>query len=162
MLIGLFRAFIPTQTGSIDLVCAAIATTETFPEDGVKGTAIAEAVMVQAPTVQVLFAISRCLKHFFIQEVNTMNLRRLPLGILGFLSIPALLSGLPGSIAPASAQCVMTDVGVQVAIRGSKRPANQQNNVDMQNPGRCSGNAITQTGTQVYTGSAESSKRQRR
>lgn len=84
-----------------------------------------------------------------------MNLRRLPLGILGFLSIPALFSGLPGSIAPASAQCVMTDVGVQVAIRGSKRPANQQNNVDMQSPGRCSGNAITQTGTQVYTGSAD-------
>jgi hypothetical protein len=92
-------------------------------------------------------------KDTFAKEVNTMNLIRLPLGILGVLSVPAMLSGLPGSIAPASAQCVMTDVGVQVAIRGSKRPANQQNNVDMQNPGRCNGNAITQTGTQVYAGS---------
>jgi hypothetical protein len=83
-----------------------------------------------------------------------MNLRGLPLELLGFLAVPAMLSGLTGAIAPASAQCVMTDVSVQVAIRG-KNPANQQNNVDMQNPGRCSGNAITQTSSQVYAGSAD-------
>lgn len=80
-----------------------------------------------------------------------MHLKGLPLSLLGFLSIPAMFAG---SATPASAQCVMTDVGIQVAIRG-KNPANQQNNVDMQSPGRCSGNAITQTGTQVYSGNAD-------
>lgn len=78
----------------------------------------------------------------------------LPLALFSILS-SSMLSGTAGLIMPASAQCVMTDVSVQVAVRGSRRPANQQNNVDMQNPGRCSGNAITQTGTQVYAGSAD-------
>jgi hypothetical protein len=78
-----------------------------------------------------------------------------PLSFLSLLSASAVFSGAFGSIAPASAQCVMTDVSVQVAVRGSKHPAHQENNVDMQAPGRCSGNSITQTGTQVYTGSAD-------
>lgn len=84
-----------------------------------------------------------------------MNVKSFSFGLIGFLSIPAMLSGLPGSITPALAQCVMTDVSLQVAIRGSKRPANQQNNVDMQAPERCSGNSTTQTSTQVYAGSAD-------
>jgi hypothetical protein len=84
-----------------------------------------------------------------------MNVKGLPLGLIGFLSVPAMLSGLPGLITPASAQCAMTDVSVQVAIRGSKRPAHQENNVDMQAPERCSGNSTTQTSTQVYAGSAD-------
>ena len=84
-----------------------------------------------------------------------MNLRGLPIGVLGFISMPAMLSGWLGSTAPASAQCLMTDVSVQVAIRGSKRPANQQNNVDLQDSEHCNGNAITQTSTQVYAGSAD-------
>jgi hypothetical protein len=79
----------------------------------------------------------------------------LPFSFLGLLSASTVFSGASGFIAPASAQCVMTDVSVQVAIRGSKHPAHQENNVDMQAPGRCSGNSITQTGTQVYTGSAD-------
>jgi hypothetical protein len=74
---------------------------------------------------------------------------------LSFLSASTVFAGASGFIAPASAQCVMTDVSVQVAIRGSKNPSRQENNVDMQAPGRCSGNSITQTGTQVYTGSAD-------
>jgi hypothetical protein len=109
--------------------------------------------MVRVAIVLQLSVTNRCFKVFY-KEVNAMNLRELPLGILGLLSVPAVLSGLPGSVLPASAQCVMTDISVQVAIRG-KNPANQQNNADLQNPGRCSGNAITQTGTQVYAGSAD-------
>jgi hypothetical protein len=83
-----------------------------------------------------------------------MKLKVMPLGFLGFLS-GSVLSGMSGVIAPASAQCVMTDVSVQVAVRGSHRPANQQNNVDMQDSGHCRGSATTQTGTQVYAGSAD-------
>ena len=46
----------------------------------------------------------------------------------------------------------MTDVGVQVAIRGSKNQALQTNNVDMQNQGACLGNTTTNTATQLYIG----------
>jgi hypothetical protein len=154
MWIGSFHAHTPTQTDCIDLACAAIATTEAIPEEDVKDTAIAIAVMVRAVTAPQL-SVTNCggLK-IFTKEEHTMNLRGMPLGLLGFLSAPAMLFCLPGSIAPASAQCVMTDVSVQVAIRG-KNPANQQNNVDMQNPGHCSGNAITQTSSQVYAGKAD-------
>ena len=78
----------------------------------------------------------------------------LPLALFSILS-SSVLSGTSGLIMSTSAQCVLTDVSVQVAVHGSRRPANQQNNVDMQNRGHCSGNAITQTGTQVYAGSAD-------
>jgi hypothetical protein len=89
------------------------------------------------------------------QEASKMKLNLLPLSFFSMLSASAIFSGAPGLTGPASAQCVMTDVSVQVAVRGSKNPAHQENNVDMQSPGRCSGNSITQTGTQVYTGSAD-------
>jgi hypothetical protein len=94
------------------------------------------------------------LDNIVTKEVDTMKLKGLPVGILGFLSVPAMWSGLPGLITPASAQCVMTDVSVQVAVRG-KRPAHQENNVDMQDSGNCRGNSTTQTSTQVYAGSAD-------
>jgi hypothetical protein len=155
MWIGSFRTFCPTQENYIGLVYVAIDTIGTTLEEDVKVTAIAIAGMVRVATVlQLSVTNPSCCFKIFYKEVNAMNLRRLPLGILGFLSVPVMLSGLPGSVSPASAQCVMTDVSVQVAIRG-KNPANQQNNADLQNPGRCSGNAITQTGTQVYAGSAD-------
>jgi hypothetical protein len=90
-----------------------------------------------------------------MKEAGKVRVNVLPFSFFGLLSASAVFSGVSGLIAPASAQCVMTDVSVQVAIRGSKHPAHQENNVDMQAPGRCSGNSITQTGTQVYTGSAD-------
>ncbi|ALF54825.1 hypothetical protein ACX27_21515 [Nostoc piscinale CENA21] len=78
--------------------------------------------------------------------------------LLGWLSSSALLPILPAMTHPAAAQCVMTDVSVQVAVRGSRQPSRQSNNVDLQNQGRCSGNAITQVGTQVYTGSGRANQ----
>jgi hypothetical protein len=92
--------------------------------------------------------------NFVTKEVDTMKSKGLPVALLGFLSVPVMLPVLPGLITPASAQCVMTDVSVQVAVRG-KRPANQENNVDMQDSGNCRGNSTTQTSTQVYAGSAD-------
>ncbi len=90
-----------------------------------------------------------------MKEAGKVKLNILPFSFFGLLSASTVFTGASGFIAPASAQCVMTDVSVQVAVRGSKHPAHQENNVDMQAPGRCSGNSITQTGTQVYTGSAD-------
>ncbi|MBE9004705.1 hypothetical protein IQ259_06580 [Fortiea sp. LEGE XX443] len=78
--------------------------------------------------------------------------------LLGWLSSSALLPILPAFTDSAAAQCVMTDVGVQVAVRGSRQPSRQSNNVDLQNQGQCSGNAITQVGTQVYTGSGRANQ----
>lgn len=78
--------------------------------------------------------------------------------LLGCLSSSALLPISPVFTHSATAQCVMTDVSVQVAVRGSRRPSRQSNNVDMQSQGRCSGNAITQVGTQVYTGSGRANQ----
>jgi hypothetical protein len=98
------------------------------------------------------------LDNIVTKEVNTMKLKGLLVGLFGFISVPAMWSGLPGFITPASAQCVMTDVSAQVAIRGSKRPSHQENNVDMQDSGNCSGNSTTQTSTQVYAGSDEANQ----
>ncbi|NJM67994.1 MAG: hypothetical protein HC851_21185 [Acaryochloris sp. RU_4_1] len=79
-----------------------------------------------------------------------MKVKLLPIGLL---PIPALLFGTLSWVSPASAQCVMTDVSTQVAIRGSRQPSQQENHVNMDSQGPCSGNAITQTSTQVYEGS---------
>jgi hypothetical protein len=78
--------------------------------------------------------------------------------LLGWLSSGALLPILPAFTGSAAAQCVMTDVSVQVAVRGSRQPSRQSNDVDLQNEGGCSGNSITQVGTQVYTGSGRANQ----
>lgn len=54
---------------------------------------------------------------------------------------------------PAHASCVMTDISLQVAIRGSKTPSNQNNNVSMGSSDNCWGNNVTNTSTQLYIGS---------
>jgi hypothetical protein len=46
----------------------------------------------------------------------------------------------------------MTDVAPQIAIHGSKEPAVQTNNVDMQSDSGCLGNTTTNTATQLYVG----------
>jgi hypothetical protein len=82
-----------------------------------------------------------------------MKLKLIPLSLLSLSAIA--LAELPGRISAASAQCVMTDVSVQTAIRGSRRPAEQSNNVQMQGDRSCVGNTSTQTSSQVYAGSAD-------
>lgn len=82
-----------------------------------------------------------------------MKLRLIPLSLFSLAAI--ILSELPGLISAASAQCVMTDVSVQTAIRGSRRPAEQSNNVNMRSDNSCVGNSSTQTSSQVYAGSAD-------
>jgi len=46
----------------------------------------------------------------------------------------------------------MTDVAIQVAIHGSKDPAKQTNNVNMDSQPGCFGNTTTSTSTQLYVG----------
>jgi hypothetical protein len=82
-----------------------------------------------------------------------MKLKLVQLSLLSLFSV--MLAEIPGLISAASAQCVMTDVSVQTAIRGSRRPATQTNNVQMNADRSCSGNTSTHTNSQVYVGSDE-------
>jgi len=76
-----------------------------------------------------------------------MNFRLLSSRLL--LAVSAFLPFAPSLTSSASAQCVMVDVSVQTAIRGSKTPATQANNVDLQSSGSCVGNTIVHTSTQT-------------
>lgn len=70
---------------------------------------------------------------------------------IGLLSFSACLIA-PSTTRMASAQCVMTDVGQQVTMSGSRRPTDRTNNVNMQSQGPCTGNSITTTGEQLQQG----------
>ena len=72
---------------------------------------------------------------------------------LSLLSISALLPFSPSFTPAASAACVITDVGVQVAVRGSHDPSQRINNVNQQGGENCMGNVTTSVGDQLYVGS---------
>ena len=72
---------------------------------------------------------------------------------LSLLSISALLPFSPSFTPAASAACAMTDVGVQVAVRGSHDPSQQINNVNQQSGENCLGSVTTSVGNQLYVGS---------
>ena len=71
---------------------------------------------------------------------------------LSLFSVSTLLTLAPTFTPAAFAGCVMTDVAPQIAIHGSKEPAVQTNNVDMQSESGCLGNTTTSTATQLYVG----------
>jgi len=82
-----------------------------------------------------------------LQQEDYMNFRLVSSSLL--LAVSAFLPFAPSLTSSASAQCAMVDVSVQTAIRGSKTPATQNNNVDMQSSGSCVGNTIVHTNTQT-------------
>jgi hypothetical protein len=57
------------------------------------------------------------------------------------------------ALAPAAtAQCVVADVSIQAAIHGSRRPAEQTNDVAIDADGPCSGNTSVSTSRQIQVG----------
>lgn len=71
---------------------------------------------------------------------------------LGLLCVPAII-GAGSAFAPsASAQCVMADVSIQYNINGSRRPAEQTNNVTQESSGSCRGNTAVTTSVQGNVG----------
>lgn len=66
----------------------------------------------------------------------------------GFLALGASLVFTPA----ASAQCVVADVSVQAAIHGSRRPAEQRNEVTIDTPDQCTGNTSVNVNRQVHVG----------
>lgn len=71
---------------------------------------------------------------------------------VSLLAFSAWLTLAPASTPKASAQCVMTDVGQQATISGSRGRTERSNNVNMQSQGPCTGNSITTTGEQLQQG----------
>jgi hypothetical protein len=61
----------------------------------------------------------------------------------------------------ASAQCVMNDTFIGVAINGSRRPTDRQNSVTQNSSGGCIGNTVNTTGIQVQTGGTSSVRQTR-
>ncbi len=77
---------------------------------------------------------------------------KLKLIAFGALSLSAISTFIPGITNKASAVCVLTDVGVQIAIHSRGTAANQNNHVNQQASQDCYNNSATTTGVQVYTG----------
>ncbi|NCJ08154.1 hypothetical protein GS597_16895 [Synechococcales cyanobacterium C] len=80
------------------------------------------------------------------------------LGLMGIATSTLIL----GSATQAEARCVVTDVGVQVAVRGSRNPARQSNDVDVDSRGSCEGNRSVNTSRQVYVGNSDEVVQERR
>ncbi len=75
-----------------------------------------------------------------------MNLKLLSLGIFSVVSVSPFL--MPSFTPKAAAGCVAVDVGVQVAVDGSRR-GSQSNNVNQRFDPNCSGGSVTSVGKQV-------------
>jgi hypothetical protein len=75
-----------------------------------------------------------------------MNLKLLSLGIFSVVSVSPFL--MPSFTPKAEAGCVAVDVGVQVAVDGSRR-GSQSNNVNQRFDPNCSGGSVTSVGKQV-------------
>lgn len=75
-----------------------------------------------------------------------MNFKLLSLGIFSVVSVSPFL--MPSFTPKAAAGCVAVDVGVQVAVDGSRR-GSQSNNVGQRFDPNCSGGSATSVGKQV-------------
>jgi hypothetical protein len=75
-----------------------------------------------------------------------MNLKLLSLGIFSVVSVSPFL--MPSFTPKAEAGCVAVDVGVQVAVDGS-RTRSQSNNVNQRFDPNCSGGSVTSVGKQT-------------
>lgn len=81
-----------------------------------------------------------------------MKLAYLPIGLLSIATLSSLL-WLP--VAPVSAQCVMADTNIQIAINGSRKPSDRSNRVRQRSSGHCVGNSISSTNTQLQVGGTQ-------
>lgn len=75
----------------------------------------------------------------------------LPLGLMTIASLATVMA-LPHR---ASAQCVMNDTNLQVAINGSRQPSDRTNNLSQNSHGGCVGNIVNTTNVQVQTGGTQ-------
>lgn len=81
---------------------------------------------------------------------------------LSFLSLSTVLAFAASVDVPAFGQCVVADVAVQAAIHGSKKPAQQSNEVEIRGRDSCVGNTSVHTGKQIHVGGTEQVVQERR
>ena len=81
---------------------------------------------------------------------------------LGVLSFSSFLTVASTVNQVASAQCVMADVAIQVAVHGSDKPAQQTNEVEMVSDGPCMGNTSVSTSRQIHVGGTDEVRQDRR
>jgi hypothetical protein len=70
----------------------------------------------------------------------------------GSIAVTTLAALLAVPMSDVSAQCVITDTGIQVAINGSTTPTERRNNINQKSNGGCVGNSVNTSGVQVQTG----------
>ena len=87
---------------------------------------------------------------------------RFALFSLGLCSFASFLTLVATFNQAASAQCVMADVAIQVAVDGSERPAQQSNDVAMESEGPCTGNTSVNTSRQIHVGGVDEVRQERR
>ena len=72
-----------------------------------------------------------------------------------------LSSGMAALSEQAIAQCVQNDVGIQVSITGSREPAQQESDVQMNSQGPCTGTYTRTQSVQSVTGGTERTEQRR-
>lgn len=77
-----------------------------------------------------------------------------PLSLSLFSLSAAIVPFLP-SATPSVSACAIVDATTQVAIHGSRTPAQQQNNIATGHDGNCLGNTVVGTTTQIGIGSGQ-------
>ncbi len=80
---------------------------------------------------------------------------------IGLLAIASLSTFAALPTPQASAQCVMNDTNLQVAINGSGKPSDRTNNVTQGSNGGCVGNTANTTNVQVQTGGTQRATQRR-
>ena len=81
---------------------------------------------------------------------------------LGLFSLSSFLTVASSFHQVASAQCVMADVAIQVAVHGSEKPAEQTNQVAMMSDGPCTGNTSVSASRQIHVGGTDEVRQERR
>jgi hypothetical protein len=77
---------------------------------------------------------------------------KLKLVLLSAFTLSTMSAFVPALTHQASAVCINTRVGVQVAVHGKNSTANQNQRANQSASSDCFNNQSTVTGTQVYTG----------
>jgi hypothetical protein len=81
---------------------------------------------------------------------------------LGLLALATFATVVSGHVTPVSAQCVMNDTNIQVAINGSKQANDRSNRVSQNSTGSCVGNAVSSTNVQSTTDGTDRASQQRK